>query len=141
MKLHLALIFLPLFVAGQGNLVIADATSIKLASNSFVQRDNTGMIVSHSDIDVLNGEVESNDQRLAENYFGKALAFALNGEYRQSIYYHRKALKAHSRFYHEDSLEITINLGLTFQLAGREKKARRILRELYVPFGETRNAS
>lgn len=97
--------------------------------------------MGNSDIHILRPGVESNNQRRAENYFGKALALALNGDYRQSIYYHRKALKAHRRYYHEESLEITINLGLTFQLAGREKKARRILRELYVPFGEARNAS
>jgi tetratricopeptide (TPR) repeat protein len=65
---------------------------------------------------------------LAEHYFGMALAFALNGNYRQSIRFHKKALRAHQRYTSsEPAREILINLGLTYQLAGREKKARRYL--------------
>jgi tetratricopeptide (TPR) repeat protein len=65
---------------------------------------------------------------LAEHYFGMALAFALNGNYRQSIRFHKKALRAHNRYTSsEPAREIEINLGLTYQLAGREHKAKKYL--------------
>ena len=35
---------------------------------------------------------------LAEHYFGMALALALNKNYRQSIRFHKKALRAHARY-------------------------------------------
>ena len=65
---------------------------------------------------------------LAEHYFGMALAFAFNKNYRQSIRYHKKALRAHDRYVSsEPAQEIRINLGLTYQLAGRKNKARKYL--------------
>ena len=65
---------------------------------------------------------------LAEQYFGMALAFALNRNYRQSIRYHKKALRAHTRYTSsEPAPEILINLGLTYQLAGRPQMAKKYL--------------
>ena len=65
---------------------------------------------------------------LAQNYFGMALAFAFSKNYRQSIRYHKKALRAHNRYTSsEPAQEILINLGLTYQLAGRKNKAKKYL--------------
>lgn len=62
------------------------------------------------------------------NYLGMALSLALNGHYKKSIRYHKKALKAHHKYKpHEPADEIRFNLGLAYQLAGKERKAKRIL--------------
>jgi tetratricopeptide (TPR) repeat protein len=70
-------------------------------------------------------------QALPEQYFGMALALALNGHYSKSISYHKKALRAHRKFRDTEPYEITINLGLTYHLAGKKRKARAILGESY----------
>lgn len=68
------------------------------------------------------------ESELAQHYFGMALAFAFSENYRQSIRYHKKALRAHNRYTSsEPAQEILINLGLTYQLAGRHKKAKKYL--------------
>jgi tetratricopeptide (TPR) repeat protein len=73
-------------------------------------------------------QTSGRQSELAEHYFGMALAFALNKNYRQSIRFHKKALRAHSRYTSvQPAREILINLGLTYQLAGRAKKAKKYL--------------
>ncbi|HYG02706.1 MAG TPA: tetratricopeptide repeat protein [Chryseosolibacter sp.] len=142
MKLHLALIFVPLFVAGQGNSILSEEPLITYASiNNSLLLENTARAIGDFERMLAGSVDKTNIQKLAEDYFGMALALALNGNYRESIYYHRKALRAHRKAYHEKSLEMTINLGLTYQLAGKDKKARRILGELYNPPDENHNAS
>jgi tetratricopeptide (TPR) repeat protein len=64
---------------------------------------------------------------LPEKYFGMALALALSGYYKESIRYHKKAIRLHRRYRTDEPLEISINLGLTYYLAGKDRKARRIL--------------
>jgi tetratricopeptide (TPR) repeat protein len=66
-------------------------------------------------------------EELPEKYFGMALGLALNGYYKQSIAYHKKAIRLHRKYKKGEPMEISINLGLTYYLAGKEKKARRIL--------------
>lgn len=73
-------------------------------------------------------EQSGRQSELAEQYFGMALAFAFNKNYRQSIRYHKKAIRAHNKYTSsEPATEILINLGLTYQLAGRNAKARKYL--------------
>jgi hypothetical protein len=72
---------------------------------------------------------KSSDQitKLPESYFGMALALALNGHYRESIRYHKLAMKADKKINGHEAVEMSINLGLTYLLAGKEKRAHKIL--------------
>lgn len=73
-------------------------------------------------------EQEGMVKELSENYLGMALSFAFNGNYNESIRYHKKALRAHKKYRPDESADaILLNLGLTYQLAGKERKARRYL--------------
>lgn len=67
--------------------------------------------------------------QIPENYLGMALSFAITGHYRKSVRFHRKALRAHRKYRSdEEPLAIRLNLGLTYELAGRFKKAQKILK-------------
>ncbi|HEY0743633.1 MAG TPA: tetratricopeptide repeat protein [Chryseosolibacter sp.] len=67
-------------------------------------------------------------KEVPESYLGMALAFAFNGDYEQSIRFHKKALRTHHRYRCDESDDaIRLNLGLTYQLAGKDRKARKIL--------------
>ena len=68
-------------------------------------------------------------QKLPESYFGMALALALNGHYKASIHYHKLAIRSQRKVYHQDSIEMSINLGLTYLLAGKGRRAQRLLGE------------
>lgn len=71
---------------------------------------------------------EGRVKEVPESYLGMALAFAFNGDYEQSIRFHRMALRAHHRYRCDESDDaIRFNLGLTYQLAGKDKKAKRYL--------------
>jgi|GEM_PF-6040051 len=72
-------------------------------------------------------EEEGREMNLPESYFGMALALALNGHYRESIRYHKKAIRCHRKYRNEEPTEIFINMGLTYVLAGKDRKARRYL--------------
>jgi tetratricopeptide (TPR) repeat protein len=73
-------------------------------------------------------EEEGRLNELPANYLGMALSLALNGNYPESIRYHKKALRAHRKYKsNEPADEIMINLGLAYQLAGKERKAKRYL--------------
>jgi hypothetical protein len=71
---------------------------------------------------------EGRVKEVSESYLGMALAFAFNGHYAESIRFHRKALRAHHRYRCNESDDaIRLNLGLTYQLAGKERRAKRLL--------------
>jgi tetratricopeptide (TPR) repeat protein len=80
-------------------------------------------------IDVYRAEQKS--EALSEQYFGMALALAFNGHYRKSIAYHKKALRAHKKFRSTEPDEIVFNLGLTYYLAGKMRKAKVILGDTF----------
>ena len=70
-------------------------------------------------------------KQLPESYFGMALALALNGDYKESIRYHKLAIRAHKKLNKQEAVEMNINLGLTYKLAGKDKKAQRILGDFH----------
>jgi tetratricopeptide (TPR) repeat protein len=71
---------------------------------------------------------EGRVKEVSESYLGMALAFAFNGHYSESIRFHKKALRAHHRYRCSESDDaIRLNLGLTYQLAGKERRAKRLL--------------
>ena len=73
-------------------------------------------------------EREGRLKEVSESYLGMALAFAFNGNYAESIRFHKKALRAHHRYRCNESDDaIMLNLGLTYQLAGKTRKAKKIL--------------
>lgn len=73
-------------------------------------------------------EKEGRHKEVSESYLGMALAFAFNGNYTESIRFHKKALRAHHRYRGTESDDaIVLNLGLTYQLAGKTRKAKKIL--------------
>jgi tetratricopeptide (TPR) repeat protein len=73
-------------------------------------------------------ESEGRLKEVSESYLGMALAFAFNGNYQESIRYHKKALRAHHRYRAGESDDaIRLNLGLTYELAGKTRKAKKIL--------------
>jgi tetratricopeptide (TPR) repeat protein len=73
-------------------------------------------------------ETQGRSKELPENYMGMALSLAFTGHYTESIRYHKKALRAHRKYKSAESAdEIRINLGLVYQLAGKEKKSRKYL--------------
>ncbi len=74
-------------------------------------------------------ENENREQEIPQGYFAMALALALNDNYKKSIRFHKKAIRIHRKYRNDEPLEIEINLGLTYQLAGKNKKARKILGE------------
>ncbi len=65
---------------------------------------------------------------LPEHYLGTALSLALSGHYSASIRYHKKALRAHRKYKSTQPDEaISVNLGLVYQLAGKDRKSKRHL--------------
>jgi tetratricopeptide (TPR) repeat protein len=71
---------------------------------------------------------EGRVKEVSEGYLGMALAFAFSGHYKESIRYHKKALKAHHKYRDAESDDaIRFNLGLAYKLAGKERKAQRYL--------------
>jgi tetratricopeptide (TPR) repeat protein len=73
-------------------------------------------------------ESEGRVKELSESYLGMALSFAFNGNYPESIRYHKKALRAHHKYRPNESDDaIMLNLGLAYQLAGKERKAKKYL--------------
>lgn len=71
---------------------------------------------------------EGRVKEVPESYLGMALAFAFTGHYTESIRFHKKALRAHHRYRCSESDDaIRLNLGLTYQLAGKDRRAKRLL--------------
>jgi tetratricopeptide (TPR) repeat protein len=73
-------------------------------------------------------EEEGRVKELSQNYLGMALSLAFNGNYRESIRFHKKALRAHRKYRPgESNADIVMNLGLAYELAGKIKKSKRVL--------------
>jgi len=73
--------------------------------------------------------LEHRTSELPESYFGMALALAFNGNYKQSIRYHRKAIRAHKKYREDSPQEIYANLGLTYRMAGKDRMAEKLLKK------------
>jgi tetratricopeptide (TPR) repeat protein len=134
MRIALLILFLALAVSSYGqDVILAQHTSAEpfnlfMEANQSLDAGNTREAVQKFEKVIEFYQTSGRQSELAEHYFGMALAFALNQNYRQSIRYHKKALRAHSRYTsREPAQEIRINLGLTYQLAGRQQKAKKYL--------------
>jgi tetratricopeptide (TPR) repeat protein len=109
-------------------LPAAPSTLYREANESLNNGDKKNAILIYDKV-VDFYEQEGRQAELAESYLGMALSFALNGNYPESIRYHKKALRAHHRYKKkESSLEIELNLGMAYQLAGKDRKAKRYLK-------------
>jgi tetratricopeptide (TPR) repeat protein len=106
----------------------AEPFNLFLEANQSLDAGHTREAVQKFEKAIQFYQISGRQSELAEHYFGMALAFALNKNYRQSIRYHKKALRAHNRYTSsEPAPEILINLGLTYQLAGRPHMAKKYL--------------
>jgi tetratricopeptide (TPR) repeat protein len=76
-------------------------------------------------------EEEGRLKELPQNYLGMALSLAFNGNYKESIRFHKKALRAHRKYRAgESNADILMNLGLAYELAGKMKKSKRVLEKV-----------
>lgn len=67
-------------------------------------------------------------KELPAHYMATALSLAFSGHYSQSIRYHKKALRAHRKYKSAEPNEaINMNLGLVYQLAGKDRKSKKHL--------------
>jgi tetratricopeptide (TPR) repeat protein len=106
----------------------AEPIGLYMKVNESLTRGNTKLALDIFKDVIKFYEEEGRLNELPANYLGMALSLALNGHYPESIRYHKKALKAHRKYKpHESPDEIKINLGLAYQLAGKDKKAKRYL--------------
>ena len=106
----------------------AEPFNLFMEANQSLDAGNTREAVQKFEKAIQFYQNSGRQSELAEHYFGMALAFAFNKNYRQSIRYHKKALRAHTRYTsREPAPEILINLGLTYQLAGRPYMAKKYL--------------
>jgi tetratricopeptide (TPR) repeat protein len=105
-----------------------DPTALYQEANQSLSLGNTRLAINIFDKVIAFYEAEGRVKELSENYLGMALSFAFNGHYEESIRYHKKALRAHRRYRSNESPDaIMINLGLAYQLAGKERKAKKYL--------------
>lgn len=95
--------------------------------NHSVEQDRTREAVKKFKAMIAQCKSSENECQVVETYFGFALALALNGNYSQSIRYHKKAIRLHKKLHNNEPLEMYINLGLTYYLADKDRKARKIL--------------
>jgi tetratricopeptide (TPR) repeat protein len=71
---------------------------------------------------------EGKTRELSENYLGMALSFAFNGHYQESIRFTKKALRAHKKYRANEFPDaILLNLSLAYKLAGKDRKANRVM--------------
>jgi tetratricopeptide (TPR) repeat protein len=133
MKNPLALLFLLFSLSTFGQDVSVESSAqpfglYKEANQSLNNGDTKNAILIYDKL-VDFYEHEGRQTELPESYLGMALSFALNGNYNESIRYHKKALRAHHRYKrNESALEIELNLGMAYQLAGKDRKAKRYLK-------------
>jgi tetratricopeptide (TPR) repeat protein len=126
-----ALILLTLPTLAQDSVVEVNAepTSLYQKANESLSAGDTRNAILIFDQVVTFYEEKGRENELPESYLGMALSFALNGNYSESIRYHKKALRAHHKYRCDESaLEIELNLGLAYQLAGKERKAKKYLK-------------
>lgn len=117
--------------AGKAQEVLAAANepaSLYREANQSLSMGNTKLAINIFQKVIDYYKQEGMMKALAENYLGMALSFAFNGNYEESISYHKKALRAHKKYRSAEPADaILLNLGLTYQLAGKERKARKYL--------------
>lgn len=130
-KLWLAFLFLPFASVAQTFSSVDEQSALGSFReiNATLDADNPTVAIAKFE-SYMCGEIARGSANLPEDYFAMALALALNGNYKESIIYHKKALRAHRKLRGDESLEIRLNLGLTYELAGKHKRARRILGEV-----------
>lgn len=132
MKLFSVVLFSGVFLFGSSTFaqeVIASAESLDLHKAPSLSFDNPSQVCKIFKEAVRSDKKSGDYQQISEKYFALALGLALNGHYKRSIRFHKKAIRIHERFRDDDPLEIELNLGLTYHLAGKTKKAKRILGE------------
>ena len=109
----------------------ADTNSVAferlVAINNALQEDHTREAIHLFKQMISQCKKEEEACQLVETYFGFALALALNEKYPQSIRYHKKSIRLHKKLHKNEPLEMYLNLGLTYYLANKERKARKIL--------------
>lgn len=134
MKFLITFAFLFLsFAAISQEVIVADHSGnvpigLYKKANEFLTIGNTKLAIDIFEKVIDFYETEGRLNELPENYLGMALSLALNGHYPESIRYHKKALRAHRRYKSKEPAdEITINLGLAYRLAGKERKAKKYL--------------
>jgi tetratricopeptide (TPR) repeat protein len=127
--LYLLTFFLfPLIVSGQQIITAANEPLVIYGQiHNALASDNPKQAIEEFKNVVAFIESQGRENELPERYFGMALALALNGNYKESITYHKKAIRLHKKYRNDEPLEIYMNLGLTYTLAGKPRKARKIL--------------
>jgi tetratricopeptide (TPR) repeat protein len=125
--LCLLIVMLPMVSNAQILTASNEPTQIYFSINNALTHDRPGDAVAEFSKVVEFFKEEGRDKQLPEAYFAMALGLALNGYYKESIRYHKKALRAHRKYRDDEPLEIEMNLGLTYTLAGKTKKAKKIL--------------
>jgi hypothetical protein len=132
----IALLLAPYFINGQQiTLASEELSCIYEPVNNALATGNAKNAVEAFEVVVRYYIERGKNAELPETYFGMALMLALNGYYKESIIYHKKAIRAHKAIRDDDPLEMRINLGLTYQLAGKKRKARRILGDNFLTTG------
>src|SRR5688572_30105281 len=75
-----------------------DPADLYKKANESLNTGNTKLAINIFEQVIAFYQREGRVKELSENYLGMALAFALNGNYTESILYHKKALKAHRKY-------------------------------------------
>ncbi|HYC87337.1 MAG TPA: hypothetical protein VEB86_19025 [Chryseosolibacter sp.] len=118
----------PLIVSGQEIVVAANPSAeVYQHINNALATDQPHRAIAIFERLMDYYESQGMKQDLPESYFGMAFALALNGHYKESIRYHRKAIRAHRKYRQGEPTEILINMGLTYVLAGKDRKAKKFL--------------
>lgn len=108
--------------------LVSDPASLYVKASQSLSEGNTKHATNIFKQVIELHEREGRLKEVSESYLGMALAFAFNGHYTESIRFHKKALRAHHRYRSNESDDaIVLNLGLTYQLAGKTRKAKKIL--------------
>lgn len=125
----------PLIVSGQ-QVVTASNQSLEVYQhiNNALATDQPDRAIAIFEQLMSDYESQGLQNDLPESYFGMAFALALNGHYKQSIRYHKKAVRAHRKYRKGEPTEILLNMGLTYVLAGKDRKARKYLGSDPLPF-------
>jgi tetratricopeptide (TPR) repeat protein len=127
-NLCLLIFLLPLSLPAQQIITAStEPMPIYVSINKAMEDDRPKDALTHFKDIVEFYKEQGRDNELPEAYFGMALGLALNGHYKESIRYHKKAMRVHKRYREGEPLEIELNLGLTYSLAGKAKKAKKIL--------------
>ncbi|MBT1703078.1 hypothetical protein [Chryseosolibacter indicus] len=125
-KLLVVIALLPFAALGQENFLGFDPTTALYEKINFQLNEGKAKEAMTTFKEVLSAyQKEHREQEIAQGYFAMALALALNEHYKESIRFHKKAIKAHRKYRKDEPTEIEINLGLTYQLAGKNNKAKR----------------